>query len=540
MSLLLGLAASPILGSLVAGGHARMQGVQQAPVTIPIEIQRMKTASGGPRWNSVTSIAAEGVKVSFGLTGRFRVADQLVTGFFERRADYRLFANAEGLDRAGRWREDNSGQVHPLDSEEAAAVAASESYLERRGYFFPERLPATFRVLEPAREQGRAFDRVLVTPGGGRGITLWIDARTHLLDRASMQLSTRRETIRYGDYRPIDGLVLPFRLSLENGDESETGTATLSSYRVDSGPAPEELARPNGDATDARLPPGSGEASATAYLDPHTGFYIVEARIDGKGPYPFILDTGGHDILTPSAAHELGLSVVGRGFSTGAGAGSAPTEFTKVRTIALGEATVSDQPMTVLHLDLGTAGPGDTDRKPVAGILGLELFERFAITMDYGGGKIILRPRGQGGSTERGVAVPIRFTSDMPLINGTLDGHAGTFGVDTGNNTDLIVFRHWALAEGLGPLFEGGQSMSGSSVGGGVRFRMARADSFRIGTADIGSLDIMVAQENAGSLSARSEAGNLGNSVLSRFAVTFDYRSEMMYLAPAAGSPGRS
>ena len=42
----------------------------------------------------------------------------------------------------------------------------------------------------------------------------------------------------------------------------------------------------------------------------------------------------------------------------------------------------------------------------------------------------------------------------------------------------------------------------------------------------------MLASDNAGSLSALSEADNIGNSILSRFTVTFDYRSEIMCLQP--------
>ena len=49
-------------------------------------------------------------------------------------SDYTIYANAKGLDRAGRWRQDNSGQVHPLDSDEEQAVAISDACLPRGGY----------------------------------------------------------------------------------------------------------------------------------------------------------------------------------------------------------------------------------------------------------------------------------------------------------------------------------------------------------------------------------------------------------------------
>ena len=36
---------------------------------------------------------------------------------------------------------------------------------------------------------------------------------------------------------------------------------------------------------------------------------FVETRINGGGPYQFIFDTGGQNILDPVAAHELGLAL---------------------------------------------------------------------------------------------------------------------------------------------------------------------------------------------------------------------------------------
>jgi hypothetical protein len=120
----------------------------------------------------------------------------------------------------------------------------------------------------------------------------------------------------------------------------------------------------------------------------------------------------------------------------------------------------------------------------------------------------------------------------MPLVAATLGGHAGWFGVDTGNNTDLIVFHKWAESNGLAAAYSNGQKMEGGSVGGNLDFVKAKAKDFRIGTRELGSTNILLSSENAGSLSARSEAGNFGNSILSRFKVTFDYRSETMYLEP--------
>jgi hypothetical protein len=495
------------------------------------ELRRMKAVAGGQKWDAVTMLTADGAKTSFGMTGKFYLAEELTTGFFEARADYGLFANGEGLDQSGRWRQDNSGRVHPLDSLEAQEVAVSESYLARRGYFFPEKTPATFRLLDAITEGTRRFNRIIVIPAHGRAITLWIDNSTELLDRAVMELSVGTKQIRYGDYRDIGSLKLPYTVSVDHSDENETGIASIRDYGISTGVPKQDLARPAEPTSDVAMEGNLKTTTARGYLDPATGFFIVEACINGKGPYPFILDTGGHNILTPQMVRQLGLTASGKGFSTGAGPGSTQTEFTKVKTVTIGSALVSAQPFTVLHIDLGMSHEGRR-QVPIAGILGLELFERFAIRMDYKAEHVTLQPLSQFFYSGAGQRVPICFTSDMPLVMAKLDGHPGWFGVDTGNNVDLIVFQSWATSNGLAAGYSTGQKLDSSSVGEKLELGKARARSFQVGGNELGPLNIMLAPEDAGSLSARSEAGNFGNAILSHFNVTFDYRARVMYLEP--------
>jgi hypothetical protein len=507
------LAAAPPL----AGGPA--------DVTV---LRQVKETSGGAAWDGAELIVADGTKESFGLTGRYQSAEDVRTGWFKRSADYQLLANAEGLDGAGRWRMDNSRQLHPLDSDEAKAVAISESYLARRGYLFPDRVAASFTMEEPMREGGRSYDRIGVVPEGGLPLILWIGP-DHRLARAVIQLSTNVETIDYRDYRMVNGHALPFEIDTANGDQPETGVAHISAYRLAGGPAAEAVARPRFRTDDAVIRSGAAIAYAALAIDPTSGFPIVQASIDGKGPFPFILDTGGHDILTPAAAAMLGLRSVGSGFSQGAGSGSTPTRFTKVGRLSIGAAELVDSPFVVLDIDLGHVVGTGGKPVPIAGLIGLEVFERFVVTLDVGSGRVALRPFGTG---QGDPSVPIRFTRDVPLVQAALAGHMGWFAVDTGNNLDLIVAPGWAKANGLTARSGKGGS-SGSSVGGTVDLRRLPDVNFDIGPSHLRQVKALLAGENTGSLSSRSEAGNFGESILRGFTVTFDYRRETMTLRPA-------
>ena len=56
---------------------------------------------------------------------------------------------------------------------------------------------------------------------------------------------------------------------------------------------------------------------------------LVDVTLNGRGPFPFVLDTGGHFILTTTSARRLGLKVLGPG-------------FVRVHELRIGDAIVRD------------------------------------------------------------------------------------------------------------------------------------------------------------------------------------------------------
>ena len=119
----------------------------------------------------------------------------------------------------------------------------------------------------------------------------------------------------------------------------------------------------------------------------------------------------------------------------------------------------------------------------------------------------------------------------MPLVQASIDGPSGWFDLDTGNNTDLIVFRQWAVTHEMMFLLSKAPLMQGSSVGGAIHMQKGRAQGLEIGNQKLSDIDFLLSSDEEGSLSAKWEAGNIGNEILRHFkVVTFDYSSERMYL----------
>jgi hypothetical protein len=485
----------------------------------------VKRASGGARWDSVRALRAEGDETTDGLVGPFRSVVDVTSGRFARRGHNDVFVVATGFDGHTRWRSDISGQTHDLDSDEARTVALSEAYLERRGYLFPERVPARVaRLADVSAEESRAI-RLEITPDGGRTMTVVIDPNTRLVDRATMELSFTTRTVRYGNYRNVDGLVLPFSADIEvHKDDAEH--LAVHTYAV-AEPRDADFSAPSRDVVDATLPPGASEAKASLVLD--NGRLLVEARINGQGPFAFILDTGGHAILTPAMVERLGLTARGLGITSGSGSGSMTTQYAEVSALEVGGARVEKQPFLVLPLPWPFVERGQAPA--IAGLLGLELFERFVVALDYDDGTLRLT---RFGDAPAGTPVALQFTSDMPLAHAELDGKDGIFGIDSGNGGDVVVFSRWAMAAGIRDRYRAGSSQASMGVGGTSVEYLARTEQFKIGGLPVTALAARLSEATEGAFAARSEAGNLGQTVLSRFNVVFDYRREAMYLTPRA------
>jgi predicted aspartyl protease len=179
------------------------------------------------------------------------------------------------------------------------------------------------------------------------------------------------------------------------------------------------------------LPAGGAALAATASFDVDSGRPIVQLTVNGKGPYPFVFDTGSPALLvSQSLVDELGLEVVGKD-EVGSPLGGTPVEVDVVRvdSIALGGAAVGG--LKAMVLDMGGHGLGK-------GIVGPVLFrEHGPITMDFKSNTIAL---GDDASAA-GIESWLPFGDSAPLLDilvrigdVVIDGH-----VDTGNPDVLAV-----------------------------------------------------------------------------------------------------
>jgi hypothetical protein len=480
-----------------------------AQSTLAAARRAMGAYDAGATTQAVGHVEAEG------RTGDFRETVRNRDGAYVTSMRYKMFGEADGFDGRIHWKQDRSAASHVLNAPFTVAATVTTAWLKRRGYF----QPGSAKIEAVAREKigGRPMTVLTMRPKDGDAARLAFDDNSHLLVRVQRDrlLSTATET--YSDYRRIGGRALPFRIDID--DSGDRTVIRVDRYAL---VANSSFARPR--------PPADTVIAGSAtipMLAPN--FAVVPARINGR-QYDFILDTGGHNIVTPEIAAELGLRSEGRGTSGGSGPKRAPTSDTRVAKLELGSATMTGQHFTIL--DLGDAVKRK-DKPPLAGILGLEIFERMVVTVDEPHGRLTIDPPQPARRCE-GDMIPLLFDDDMPAVRGSIDGIPAQIGIDVGNGGLPIVLWRWAQAHKLDARLRSGKQGSGSGVGGrNTTYRTPHHDIV-IGRTKIHDTDVNYSTTPTGYFSSRADSMNLGRTLLQKYVVRFDYpQGHMCVIRPA-------
>ena len=456
-------------------------------------------------------LVVEGHVESAGLAGSWRSVSDVRNGRFAVRSDLGAYRLGEVWDGIRLWRLDSSGGSHPLDSPFALRVARSDAWLGRLGWLEPGSGGAARSRPSMTTSAGRSYRVVTAMPRDGVPIVLWYDAADGTLARAERPTWFRSRVTTYGDYRDVDGRRLPFAITNDEGGEEER--IAVSAYR--------SAAEAGRDSFAAPAPPADAVVAASGTTVPIEVFpqLGVEATVNGRR-MAFIFDTGGHSILTPEAADLLGLRMVGEQRTGGSGAGTLLQRETRVDEVRIGTAVLRDQHFAVLSLPYASVERGA--RPPFAGLLGLEVLERFVVRLDYRRGALTMLPRNAATTCRSGWRA-IRFTDDMPTIQAALDGRSAPFTIDTGNNGSLQLYRHWLESRGLGHRYDRGVETLSYGAGGASRNWVSYASSFRISGEPIRYPMVRTTDDRGGVALSVTEAGNLGTSLLANYTITFDY-----------------
>jgi len=507
-------------------------GVPQArlPPSDPAALRllaQFKEATGGAVWDKVGTLHIREAVLANGLNGGAETWVDLKTMRYALNVDAGPVKGMEGFDGAAFWDRDAGGGVH-LKQGADRADAVRDAYDTAFGYLFPDRFPASITLVGEAHDSGHDDDLLRIVPVGGAPYTLSIDRKTHLIDRIVVPGPIETRVYDTSDYRPVAGLILPFLTrSRADGSSAIDQTARVVTLDVADTDAGAPFAMPASNATDVSI--AGGKQSTTLPFTVVGGTMLVDVKLNGKGPFRLALDTGATNSIEPALARELGLPIEGALRGHGVGEASFDAGYARVARLDVGEVGLTDQLFYVIptdSIDLGS-------RLPFRGLIGYELLQRLVATIDHDKHSLTLTRPDAFDPRDAGTLVPFRLRDRVPEVDGSIDGIGGRFLIDTGNGASLDLMRPFVEREGLAQRYGAHFTLiTGYGFGGAIRADVVRVGQLKLGDVAIDGPVTFLTRQQSGAFNDPEIAGNVGEGILRRFTVTFDYSKGRLYLKP--------
>ncbi len=489
-------------------------------------------ASGGDAWNRHAAMVQDYDYAGNGLTGHASGTTDLKTGAFEQHFNVGPQTGANGYDGTKVWNKDNAGIVTLQEAADAVPLAVNSAYRNAGLWWKADHGGAAIVSDGVKTDAGASFDVLTIVPVGGASFDAWFDARTHLLARIDERQGGVMNKTTASDYRSFEGTMQPVTTVVSTGDAKYDQHLTLTKVAFLAKSDPAVYAPPASAAADFAIAGGAHEVTFPFELI--ANHIHAKVMLNGKGPYTFIFDTGGVNIITPALAQELGVKIEGKAEAHGAGNATMEMGLAHVDELNLGGATIKNQLFVSLALDDMFPANG----VHMEGMVGYETFRRFITRIDYGAKTVTLIDPKYFDPKDSGTPIHIAFNGNAAVVDGTYDGIPGKFQIDTGARSALTLDAPFVAANHIREKSgKGVDAVDGWGVGGPSRAYAVRGARLTIGNAGIEIAHPVtgLGTDTAGAFADPSLSGNIGGGILKRFVVTFDYAHNTMYWKPVSG-----
>jgi len=268
----------------------------------------------------------------------------------------------------------------------------------------------------------------------------------------------------------------------------------------------------------------------------HDGHFWAPVRLNGKGPYPFLFDTGsGIFVVAEATAADLELTywkipgrIHGAGESRWAWIRKGSIERVDVEGSRLETAGAESASPSPAEARFDEIGCWILDLPPSeGGIFGLGLFQDCLITFDGPGRRIILT-RGTLPDVDGESILPYRLDGGVPTITVSLAGQPVSAVIDTGFSGWISIPPDLATRVGLPE--DGGVEVTATNIHGELTNRIHRLEGvLEIGSHRLSNPPAMVGEG----------APLLGSLLLEHFAITFDQKNQRVaFQKKGAKGPG--
>jgi predicted aspartyl protease len=268
-------------------------------------------------------------------------------------------------------------------------------------------------------------------------------------------------------------------------------------------------------------------------MDDIAGILVVQATINGKGPYHFVLDTGaGITVLTPDLAKRLASKSTGNDVANGMGGKAVQITTTSLDRVSVGAATQTNVAAATIPLPLDLTYQGRYGT--IDGIIGYSFLRHYVTTIDIAHHRATFTPSAVFHAPQ---VAPIALTfsgGNIPVAPAAIDGAPGHFEIDSGNNAQVVLTGAFASAHHVAESSTSSAHTQYEGVGGRVNATLVRLQNITTGSMTVHDIAATISSAKGAMLNDAALDGNFGYDFLRRFVATIDYSHATMYLVPTA------
>jgi len=252
----------------------------------------------------------------------------------------------------------------------------------------------------------------------------------------------------------------------------------------------------------------------------------LQARFNGQGPITVIFDTGSMNIMSPSVARKLDLTVGGTGALEGMG-GSVPAKGAMVDSVEIAGVTLHHQIFAVITAPAGLVED--------FAFIGDEWLQHLPIKIDFEHRRITFYNPRYFHHPRKDPSIPIRFEENGVIGEASVDCIPGLFAIDTGGLGSILLLNSpFVMQHDLVHRYRATvRGYAGEGWGGPDTGFYTRVNTLQLANLTV-SHPVAVLLEDKQGGGASHLAGNIGLGILNRFTLIFDCPHGKLYLERSA------
>lgn len=283
---------------------------------------------------SVRVIHAKGNIVAAGLSGEGDNWNEMGGMRESSRFSTPPLGGGSGWDGKESWTLDQTGLVIVDGSVLGRSSAVNQAYFGNYNLWAPGYGDASVRWGGSKSEKGKSYDVLSVTPPkSSLPIEVWFDRATHLPVKMVQAAGPMVTITTLADFKPVDGLMIPYRVDTSTNSGDMT-SFTANSVEANPPGGAAYFSAPKSSPSDFSMADGSTQASVPVQIAENHVY--LDVMLNGKGPFHFVFDTGGANVIDAAVCKELGVASGGSTQVNGVGSASSDSSFATIKTLQVG------------------------------------------------------------------------------------------------------------------------------------------------------------------------------------------------------------